>query len=436
LLYFVIEINGESEEILGNNAYCTHFQNELGNSTLYLDSKEVNNLKNRQYLIDPSLFEKEKYPENAILDYFVRYSVISEGLCYPKEIKPLGEYFYDILPDYDGNEDYLRYQKTSLCYFYYYKYGTPETKEKLLSNPNFQICADYVDKFRDRIYKILLDESINGEWCPYPDFDKMKTPIDDKINSLSLEEKKAEIRELRVKYNNEIQDFFLNRSWACGNKDEYNEEIVNCGFISEELKKEYCKRNNGDRCCHLILKSRKRLPELSTERKTIISGVVSASIVLIIGSYFSAKFINEIKVQDNLKKSIRNQEKEYNESHKQMMRDAYNQGYDVNKQVFNTRSRNLNGTLRNTKQNTGTLRSTAGSAVSAARSNVSTTKYLPNTYSVAQDYQSSDSRDISLRKGMIVQLIQRYEGGWAMIKDIKTNHQGFAPEYCLGSKLA
>jgi len=236
LLYFVIEINGEIGEILGNNAYCTHFQNELGNSTLYLDSEEIKKLKYKQYLIDPSKFEKENYPENAILDYFIRYSVISEGLCYPKEIKPLGEYVSvenSMLPDYNGNMDYLRYQKTVLCYFYYYKYGTAETKEKLLNRYQFQICADYVNEFRDRFYNILVNDDINGEWCPYPDFDKMKTPIDDLINSsnppLTLQQKKEKIKELRLKYNNEVQTLLLNGKWTCGNQDEYNDEIVNCG---------------------------------------------------------------------------------------------------------------------------------------------------------------------------------------------------------------
>jgi len=165
-----------------------------------------------------------------------------------------------------------------------------------------------------------------------------------------------------------------------------------------------------------------------------------------------------------MKKSIRNQEKEYSESHKQMMREAYKQGYDINNQVYNSRSRNLNsGTLRNTRPNTGTLHSTAGSAVSLARSNVSQarsavsqarsavsqarstvsqaksvmsmTRYPPNTFNIAQDYQATDSQDISLKKGMVVQVIHQYEGGWLMVRDLKTNRQGYAPEYCLGNKL-
>jgi len=209
------------------------------------------------------------------------------------------------------------------------------------------------------------------------------------------------------------------------------------GYRNKKSKDNYCLLHGNNPCCKSNYNPINKSIKFDSRKESFISGISAAVVILAIGSYFSAKYINDIRIQDNIKKSIRSQEKEYSESNKQKLKDARNQGYDINNQGYNTRSRNLNsGTLRSTKPNTGTLRSTAGSTVSQARSNVSTTRYPPNTFNVAQDYQSTDSQDISLRRGMVVQLVQQYEGGWVMVRDLKTNRQGYAPEYCLGNKLA
>jgi len=458
LLYFVINVNGDP--IIANNKYCTHFKDKLGKSYLELDPDEISKLKNIQYLLP--IDEFDKIPDNAKLDYFIRYSVISEGLCY----------FHDGFADSEEEtnnygfatknnvsiEEQIRYEKTVNCFYYYHKYGTPQTKQILYSQG---LCHKYFHEYMNGL-KNFFD---NNNKCLYPDFDSMKTPIDKlpDYSTIDFQNKIDDIYNLRVTYFNDLAGYIHDLKMEnCIDNDRYNQEWTNCGYRTEDLKREYCENNptNEDRdgCCASQHNSRKKLAEFDTKKESIITGVASATVILIIGSYFSAKYINDIIIQDNMKKSIRNQEKEYNESHKQMMREAYNQGYDVNKQIYNSRSRNLNsGTLRNTKPNTGTLRSTAGSAVSLARSNVSQARsavsqarstvsqaksavslarYPPNTFSIAQDYQANDSQDISLRKGMVVQLVQQYEGGWVMVRDLKSNRQGYAPEYCLGNKLA
>jgi len=442
LLYYIYNVKGDP--IKANNKYCTHLKDKYGNNIYNLESVEISKLKDKQYLLPPDTFDKE-IPDNAKLDYFVRYSVISEGFCYfePGNIKPISHYGFRI-PDDDGIEDQIKYDKTVNCFYYYYKFATEESKVRLKQAGLYNtFVRDYFQKLQKLLY--------NEEWCPYPDFDTMRTPIDNLPNysSLSVQEKRAQLDKMKYEYIIEFHNFFINMKMEhCTKNDPYNEEWTFCGYATEEIKEEYCRNNptSEDRqyCCRTQCKSRKKTVEFTTKKESIISGFSSAVVILIIGSYFSAKFINDIKIQDSMKKSIRNQEKEYNESHKQMMKEAYNQGFDVNKQVFNSRSRNLNsGTLRNTKQNTGTLRSTTGSAVSMTRSTVSqarsnvsmNNRYPPNTFNISQDYQAADSRDISLRRGMVVQLVQQYEGGWVMVKDLKTNRQGYAPEYCLGNKL-
>jgi len=429
LLYYIINVKGES--IIANNIYCSHLKNRFGASYLELDLNELSKLKYNQYLLPEQEFDE--IPDNAKLDYFIRYSVISEGLCYfqagnADSTEEINNYGF-------ATEEHIRYEKTVNCFYYYHQYATPESQKTL---EKIGLCNDFVKEYIYRLNNVLENE----EWCPYPDFDTMITPIDNysSYSTSTLEEKKGYINALREDYNHQMVSYIkslgLFELTECI-VNNYNEEYTNCGYRNKKSKDNYCLLHGNNPCCKSNYNPINKSIKFDSRKESFISGISAAVVILAIGSYFSAKYINDIRIQDNIKKSIRSQEKEYSESNKQKLKDARNQGYDINNQGYNTRSRNLNsGTLRSTKPNTGTLRSTAGSTVSQARSNVSTTRYPPNTFNVAQDYQSTDSQDISLRRGMVVQLVQQYEGGWVMVRDLKTNRQGYAPEYCLGNKLA
>jgi len=217
-----------------------------------------------------------------------------------------------LIPNEEGVEEELKYEKTVNCFYFYYQYATPESKE-LLKTKN-SICNPFVKDYFNKLQKLLSNE----EWCPYPDFDTMRTPIDNHPNysTLSLQDKRNLITNLRNKYVQDFHDFFISMKMDhCTKNDLYNEEWTFCGFANDEMRKEYCKNpTEEDRnfCCIAECKSRKKTAEFNTKKESIISGIASAVVILVIGSYFSAKFINDIKIQDSMKKSIRNQEKEYN----------------------------------------------------------------------------------------------------------------------------
>jgi len=429
LFYCIINVEALNT-VIANNKYCSHLKDNVGKNIIELDLDKVKGLKDIQYLLPPDTFEEE-IPDNAKLDYFIRYSVISEGLCYPEETKSINQYGYKI-PNKKGEVEEIRYEKIVNCFYYYHQYATPKSQKTL---EKIGLCNEFVTEYIQRLNNILESE----EWCPYPDFDTMKTPIDNysSYSTSTIEEKQSYINSLREDYNRKMVSYLKNLGLTECIVNNYNEEYTNCGFRNKKLKDNYCLLHGGNPCCKSHYNPINKNVKFDNRKESFISGISAAMVILVVGSYFSAKYINDIRMQYNMKKSIHNQEKEYNESHKQKMKEAYNQGYDVNNQGFNTQSRNLNsGTLRSIKPNIGTLRSTAGSTVSQAKSNVSTTRYPPNTFNVAQDYQAADSQDISLRKGMVVQLVQQYEGGWVMVRDLKSNRQGYAPEYCLGNKLA
>ncbi|ORX57121.1 hypothetical protein BCR36DRAFT_580534 [Piromyces finnis] len=331
-------------------------------------------------------------------------------------------------------KDSIRYDKTVNCYLYYEKYMY-EDEESIYALRSHDIALNHLNTYFTSVSFFLND--INA--CPYPT-KNMKSiadlyPNEDPIKVINEERNKflIEIRDLYLRLNNTYYNEKLNQKEVLQYEtnleyDTRNLEIVNCGYPTQDLKNEYCKKSNDGYCCPL---HKYQIPfEYKFNMEPFYYGVIVSSVFIVIGSFFSAKIVKEIKMQENIKKSLHQQEKEYQKSSNQNLQNAYNEGFDPKVQTFNSKSRNLNGTLRNT----GTMKSN-GSTLGNSSNATLGGRYPPNSYNVAEDYNSSDARDISLRRGMIVQLIQKFEGGWVMVKDIQSNRQGYAPEYCLGSRM-
>jgi len=442
LLFIVIRIKAQenNNEQKSEKERIYYYCNQFNNTGASLNQKIVKKLTKEQYVLKN--FD-ELVADNLKLDYYVRFILASKGFCYysnPEDLKPLDEWDKQLQVQYIENVVYnettnsygaiqgsrlskVRYARSTLCSYYYSLAADDASKNTVISH---SVCQRYCYDFYFTLSEILL----NQEYCSLPDPNTMVTPAI--TPGLDLE---GTIEANKIKFLEEIYNYCNNnQNQACDARD--NEEVVNCGFGNPQDKIEYCKTNN-EPCCYLTYDIDANLKIVSMEysKTAIISGISSAVACILVGSYFSLKFIKEIKMQESIKKSIKNQEKEYQESTKQLLKDAYKNGYNPNDQVFNSTSRNLN---------TGTLRprgvdpvSTMNSYGSSSRTGGTTLgRYPPNSYTVSQDYQSSDDRDVSLRRGMIVQLIQKYEGGWVMVRDINSNRQGYAPEYCLGNKMA
>ncbi|ORX57122.1 hypothetical protein BCR36DRAFT_409444 [Piromyces finnis] len=456
LLFFALEIQGvkyKKKKITNNNnayaedkieathPYCEHFANST--NKLYLSKSKLQSLN--QFILEESEFTK--LPDGAKLDYYIRYSLISRGLCYydeinAKEINKMDKFDITVFNN-DGSvketyKDSIRYDKTVNCYLYYEKYMY-EDEESINALKDHRIGLNHLSIYYNAVSNFLNNESL----CPYPS-EEMKSiadlrPNEDRTNVIIEERRKflEDIGNLYTRLSNTYFNEYLNEKDVLQYEstleyDTNNSEIVNCGYPTQNLKNEYCKKTNDGNCCPLI---KNQTPfEYKFNMEPFYYGVIVSSAFIIIGSFFSAKIVKEIKMQENIKKSLHQQEKQYQESSNQNLQNAYNEGFDPKLQTFNSNSRNLNGTLRNT----GTMKSSNGSTLgmnNGATLRNGGGRYPPNSYNVAEDYNSSDARDISLRRGMIVQLIQKFEGGWVMVKDIQSNRQGYAPEYCLGSRM-
>jgi len=451
--------------VLAVNPYCDHYNG----TNIYLDVAKLKELDSHQYIT--SLFTDSGYfRDDNKLDYYIRYSVISRGLCFyddqekVKEISKKNE-LYEIVSVMDNtvkSDGYLRYEKTVNCYYYYSKYLHTKSIDALKKH---EICCNQCVYYYEGINSYIF----NPITCPLPNFDTMKNPAEDISDPA---QKEAYINDLKIQFLNELGTLCNNlceeqktnpRSCA----DVHNKEVTLCGYSDLEKKNLYCS-STDDECCSLKYKSEKFKIVSTLEPLPIIIGSATAAIFFVIGIFFSTKFIKDIKIQESIKKSIMNQEKEYQIANQKLLQNAYNEGYNPNDQVFNSRSRLLStgttGTLRSTRtmnsyasssrtvnsyasssktvnsyaSSSRTMNGYASSSRSGTiRSNRSTiNRYPPNCYNIVQDYNSSDARDVSLRRGMVVQLLQRYEGGWVMLKDINNNRQGYAPEYCLGGKMS
>jgi len=220
LLYYIINVKGES--IIANNIYCSHLKNRFGASYLELDLNELSKLKYNQYLLPEQEFDE--IPDNAKLDYFIRYSVISEGLCYfqagnADSTEEINNYGF-------ATEEHIRYEKTVNCFYYYHKYGTPKTKEILKNNKG--LCHKYFTEYMHGLRNFFDNE----EKCLYPDFNTMVTPLDKNGNNSpsNLQDKKIVLYNMRVQYYNDLAAYIGDlKMEACIDDDKYNEEWTNCG---------------------------------------------------------------------------------------------------------------------------------------------------------------------------------------------------------------
>jgi len=478
LLFFVVVVRGAKSDdtstsnnglIKPNHPYCDHFT-----SPMYFRKDLIDQLSNNQYLFKNF---KTEVMDEIKLDYYIQYNVISRGLCYyPKET--IGEnWVVGNIPILNENiEDFIRYDKTVNCYLYYEKFINND-EESLNTLRVNRVGLNHFTTYYNVMRNVFL---FNEEYCPYPSAD-MVSPADKYQQGVNVTQV---VYNERVNYINELealrnklestyyfeqgQDEMKVRSYEAELETDFsNLEIVYCGYSSSDKKAQFCSRKDNihqeerNFCCGQAGRNYVQPVKNEIYKTAIYFGISIASLFMITGSFFSAKIIKEIQMQENIKKSVLNQEKEYQESTKQNLQNAYNKGFDPKKQTYNSYSRNLNGTLRNGNNtmksaNASTLNNSLlsmgnisgsgsgsgytsntlqGSTGATLRSHGNLNRYPPNSYTVAHDYESTDDRDLSLKRGMVVQIVKRYEGGWIMAKDIHSSRQGFVPEYCLGNML-
>jgi len=430
----------------------------------------------KQYKINDKKIVKEYTIEDEnVIDYHIAFILETEGLCYYNDDRneiPISK-IYDSLEIAKITEDqyrplsyngHIKYAVTINCYIYYrdnlyIQSPDPMTDENFqkfskLKRPCLNQCIEYLESINSFIE--------NGNLCTYPSLN-MRTIYDNNPEITDEASLQLEIGLQRKRYYDRILEFCnelnSNQDFDCAN--ESNMEVVNCGFddlyidkkqndndeiktiTTSELRNQYCDTTNvldlsglddSKSCCkYKYIGKEEILIDYVVRDQSFYSGISIASVFGIIGLYYSIKYIKEIKTQESIQKSIINQGREYQQSNKIMIENAKKKGFDPNEQIFNSTSRNLNtATLRNTRINPNNTMTSFSSSLHGGNTTV---RYPTNSFAVSQDYTSSDKRDISLRRGMIVQLIQKYEGGWVMVKDINSNRQGYAPEYCIGNKL-
>jgi len=457
----IIKNEGPANSVLAESAYCQHFKD----SKIYLDKTKLDKLDTNQYINSEFATNKEAFSDGAKLDYYIRYSLISRGLCYyeeneVQEINKFPSFYYNNLNTWDT----MRYDKTFNCYYYYNLYALPESKEELKKHAlALNHVAQYLNGVYNFIYNSTLcpnpkenmigthDNDANAETFYFNDRVKYVTELEEFYNNLDLQYKNEHPNDI-LQYETILEHDTSNiEICQCGNYLNYIYNLYFCviffylyllkikkkkkkkikyflGYPTPQQKEEYCKaHNNNEICCHLEYLTTPYIPVFY--KQPLYYGIAVASVLVIMGSYFSSKIIQEIKMQENIKKSILNQEKEYQQSHEKNLLNAYKEGFDPSKQTFNTNYRNLSGTLSTMSSNprVNTMGKNNGGSMD---------RLPPNSYTVIEDFDKEEKeRDITLRKGMIVQLLNTYEGGWVTVRNIQTNEQGYAPAYCLGNKI-
>lgn len=448
-------IEVRSEDIKVQSEYCVQYSN----NTLKMGYDKLESLSNEpQYLI-----EDFRIAPDRRVDYYTRFILVAKGLCYyenPDDIKPLTE----IAHFNNGTQEIdIRYEKTVNCYYMYQKYLNEESLANFLEHP---ICQEHCLDYYDSLSKFLLSDS-----CPYPnpsETDRVVLSFDqnqiynERINFLTEIYNLCLNLPTRAETNNECELYNSNNMDTSEFKI-INEEIVQCGFVNKELKNAYCQNKEIiDSCCKLS--SNNYDPEsikigVVINKMALITGISTATVFALIGFIFSYLYIKEIKTQEAIRESIRNQERAYQQNNQKIKENAFSNGYNPENEKFNSNSRNLNNTEMTLKtprptmatgqrstnysgndtlysKNSGNNSNYSSSTISMSSQSRSPRQYPPNCYVVVQDNMSNDSRDVQLKKGMVVQLFQRFEGGWVMVMDLSTKHKGYAPEYCLGNKLS
>jgi len=302
LIYITAVLAKSKSSIRVSSPYCEQFKNK----TINLDLDSIKGLTNVQYITKDF---KKGVPDEVKLDYYIRYFHISRGLCYyenPDDVKEI----YKIGKFYDTNQNLIeiRYEKTINCYYMYNKYIIQDTSDEL-EKP----CADIFPKFFNPMLYYLYNETL----CPLPK--------DDSVASLGTRE---EILNARTQYLEELMEIYndiKDKNIKC--EVPTNEEIFNCGYDTQLQKREYCRysqESNKECCSYKSLQRRDIEINYKVSLSSIITGVCTALVLLIIGLYFSYFYIENIKTQENIRKSIAEQEKIYQMNSRQQMIDNNN----------------------------------------------------------------------------------------------------------------
>jgi len=278
--------------------YCSQYSWNK-DKKYYFDKSLLKELSANQYLLQD--FNENIQQEGAKVDYYTRFIHIAKGLCYYDD-----ERAYKSLTDFpifynNGERIDLRYVKTVNCYYMYNKYLAKGIENNEI--PKLPCGIDFATYYNSVYYFIQ-----NSTLCPYPQNNNM----------ISLGDNKT-IDKARYAYLLELLDLYKTVEQNEDCYDDYNEEVVNCGYASHLLKTSYCNTHFNEACCKYKNHIQNRIQiKYDFSMGAIIPGIAIAAVYLVIGMLFSIKPIKSIKAKKHIEKAMAKQEQMYqirNEEH-------------------------------------------------------------------------------------------------------------------------
>jgi len=307
-----------SDTVLASSPYCSQYKNNV----LYFDKKLLKDISDNQYLLKD--FNEVIQQEGARLDYYTRFIHIAKGLCYyddDRSVKSLSDtpFFYN-----NGTKIDMRYVKTVNCYYMYNKYLAKGIENNFI--PKLPCRGNFAEYYNAVFYFVQ-----NSTLCPYPQNNNM----------ISLGDNMA-IDNARNQYLLELLDLYKTVEDNEDCYDEYNEEVVNCGYISNLLKTGYCHARPNEPCCNYRSHIQNKIQiKYDFSKGAIIPGIATAAIYLITGMIFSVKSIKDIKAKKQIEEAVANQEKMYRNKNSDRRSSAYS-GYSSDHNSYYSQAPNSN----------------------------------------------------------------------------------------------
>lgn len=277
-----------SNTVLASSPYCSQYKN----NKLYFDKSLIKDLGTNQYLLEN--FNDNIQQDGAKVDYYTRFIHIAKGLCYYDD-----ERAYKSLTDspifYNNGERIdLRYVKTVNCYYMYNKYLAKGIENNEI--PKLPCGIDFATYYNSVYYFIQ-----NSTLCPYPQNNDMVSLGDNKT-----------IDRARYAYLLELLELYKTVENNDDCYDDYNVEVVDCGYASHLLKTSYCNTHPNEACCKYKNHIQNRIQiKYDFSMGAIVPGIVTAALYLVIGMLFSIKPIKGIKAKKHIEKAMAKQEKMY-----------------------------------------------------------------------------------------------------------------------------
>jgi len=205
--------------------YCKHFnytESDKEKLEFRLSKNKISEYKNIVFkYLDPKIMLKD----SNVLDYYIRFLLLSEGLCYfedDRNLKAITDFLDPLDIERPSNDTspikfttYIRYAKTINCYMYYSDAIFEEDRQNFESKtkkPCYHQCYEYYEAISSFIY----DETL----CPsLPENPKYRTIIEP---GLTTENYKQNYISKLIQFCKSIEN-----EEQC--QDETNLEVVNCG---------------------------------------------------------------------------------------------------------------------------------------------------------------------------------------------------------------